>query len=217
MLQDFLITVIASAGVSSALAGLLLWLTKSWISERLKNSIKNEYDQKLETHKSQLKSQTDIEIEKLKSSLSIAAAMQSVKFSKLHNDRAEVIAETYSLLKNVYLTMNDYMKMFEPAGDKPREERREIAVKAHNEFHNYYPQKLIYLPALTAEKLESINKELVLIFNKFTFSVDLQQGAGDADKWIKLHEEMNGEMQETLKGLENEFRNLLGDESEHVH
>ena len=202
MFQDFLITVISSAAVSSALAGLILWLTKSWISERLKNAIKNEYDEKLETHKSKLKAQTDVEVEKLKSSLSIAATEQSVKFSTLHKDRAEVIANTYALLKNVYLTMQDYVKIFEPAGDKPRDERRQIAVDAHSEFRDYYPKKLIYLPASTADKIEAINSELVLTFNQFSFTVDFQQGGGGyADKWNKIFKKMNGEMQNTLKEL----------------
>ena len=191
-----------------------MWLTKSWISERLKNAIKNEYDEKLETHKSQLKAQTDVEIEKLKSSLSVAAAEQGVKFSTLHKDRAEVIANTYAFLKYVYITMQNYVKIFEPAGDKPRDERRQLAVEAHSAFRDYYPKKLIYLPASTADKLEAINSELVLTFNQFTFTVDFQQGRGDyTDKWNEIFKKMNGEMQETLKELEYEFRKLLGDES----
>ena len=76
MITDFAIQVITSASVSTALAALLLWLTKSWISERLKNAIKNEYDQKLESHKAQLKAQSDVEIEKLRSQLSISATEQ---------------------------------------------------------------------------------------------------------------------------------------------
>jgi hypothetical protein len=213
MLQEFLVTIISSAAVSSVLAGLLIWLTKSWISERLKNAIKNEYDEKLESHKSKLKAQTDVEIEKLKSSLSITAAKQGIKFSTLHKDRADVIANTYDLLKGVYLTLQDYVKIFEPAGDKPRDQRREIAVEAHSVFRDYYPKKLIYLPKSTADKLEAINGELVLTFNQFSFNVDFQQGAGDAEKWNEIFKNMNGEMQETLKELEDEFRKLLGDES----
>lgn len=213
MFKDFIITVISSAAVSSVLAGLLLWLTKTWISERLKNAIKNEYDEKFETHKSQLKAQTDVEIEKLKSSLSVAAAEQGVKFSTLHKDRAEVIANTYALLKDVYLTMQDYVKIFEPAGDKPREERRQIAVDAHNAFRNYYPKKLIYLPASVANKLEEINRELVRTFNEFVYTVEYQQGTGNADRWNEIFTRMNGEMQEALQEFENEFRKLLGDES----
>jgi len=213
MFQEFLITIISYVAVSTILTGLLLWLTKSWISERLKNAIKNEYDEKLETHKSQLKAQTDIEVEKLKSSLSITASEQGVKFSTLHNDRAKVIADTYAFLKDVYLTMQDYVKIFEPVGDKPREERREIAVESHSKFRDYYTKKLIYLPKTTADKLENINNELVKTFSQFSFSVDFQKGAGDSNKWVEVFEKMNGEIQDALKELEDEFRILLGDES----
>ena len=36
---------------SGAVSALLVWLTKTWISERLKHAIKHEYDEKLETYK----------------------------------------------------------------------------------------------------------------------------------------------------------------------
>ncbi|MGA4606693.1 hypothetical protein [Pseudoalteromonas maricaloris] len=213
MFSDFLIEIITSAAVSAVLTGILIWMAKSWISERLKNAIKSEYDQKLETHKAQLKSQMDVEVEKLKSSLSIAAAERHVKFSKLHEERASVIAETYSLLKDVYITLQNYVKIFEPAGDKPREERREIASKAHGRFREYYPKKIIFLPQKTAEKLEEIDMELVRTFNEFAWTVDFQQGGGDAMKWNEIFERMRGEMKLALGELENEFRKLLGDES----
>lgn len=213
MFSDFLLEIITAAGVSATLTILLLWLTKSWISERLKNAIKNEYDQKLETHKSQLKAQTDVEIEKLKSSLSIAAAERQVKFSKLHEDRAKFIADSYALLKDVYLTFQDYVKIFESAGDKPREERRKIASDAHLALRQYYPKKIIYIPKATAEKLEAIDIELVKTFNDFAYTVDFQQGTGNATKWTEIFERMRNEMKQALNDLEDEFRKLLGDES----
>jgi hypothetical protein len=214
MFSEFLLEVITAAGVSAILTGLLLWLTKSWISERLKNAIKSEYDQKLETHKSQLKAQTDIEIEKLKSSLSIAAAERQVKFSKLHEDRASFIADAYAFLKDVYLTFQDYINIFEPAGDKPREERRKIALDAHSALREYYPRKIIYIPKATADKLEAIDMELVKTFNQFSYTVDFQkQETVDAVKWGEIFEKMRNEMKQALNDLEGEFRKLLGDES----
>jgi hypothetical protein len=213
LFSDFILEILTSAAVSATLTGLLLWLTKSWISERLKNAIKSEYDQKLETHKAQLKSQTDTEIEKLKSNLSIAAAERQIKFSKLHEERANVVAETYARLKDVYTALADYVKIFEPAGDKPREERRKIAFDAHVSLREYYPKKIIYLPKTTAEKLENIDSELVRVFNEFAITVDPMKEPGYADKWMKIFDRMKGEMREALGSLENEFRELLGEES----
>jgi len=45
---------ILSGGISG---GLLVWLLRSWISERLRQAIQHEYAQKLETHKAELNSQ----------------------------------------------------------------------------------------------------------------------------------------------------------------
>lgn len=58
--QDIILSMISSAAVSGALAGVIVWLSREWISTRLKASIQHEYDQKLEAHKAQLKSENDI-------------------------------------------------------------------------------------------------------------------------------------------------------------
>ncbi len=156
MFIDFLLEIITAASVSAALTGLLLWLIKSWISQRLKHAIKNEYDEKMTTHKVELKAQSDVEIENLKSRLSIVATEHQVRFSKLHQERADVIAETYSLLKELYFRLGDYVKIFELAGDAPKEKRCDDAAEAHKQFHGYYPKKLIFLPKKTAKKVQDI-------------------------------------------------------------
>jgi hypothetical protein len=82
-------------------AGLAVLLMRTWLSEKIKAQIKSEYDEKLETHKAQLKAQSDVEIEKLKSELSIAAAQRNVRFSRLHERQAEIIAEVYEALSEL--------------------------------------------------------------------------------------------------------------------
>ena len=72
---------------------------------------------------------------------------------------------------------------------------------------------MIYLPKIAADKLETIDSEVVEIFHRFLNNVELQQGANDANKWDDIFEKMNGEMQDTFKELEDDFRRLLGDES----
>ena len=55
--------------------------------------------------------------------------------------------------------------------------------------------------------------ELVRTFNEFANTIDLQQGSSNANKWTEIFKKMKGEIKEALGELENEFRNLLGDES----
>jgi hypothetical protein len=65
---------LAAAGLTSgAVSALILWISKEWLTEKLRARIKGEYDEKLESHKAQLKVQNDVQIEQLKSQLSIAA------------------------------------------------------------------------------------------------------------------------------------------------
>lgn len=206
--------IISAAAVSTTVTGLLVWLFKSWISEQLKNAIKNEYDEKLETHKAQLKAQSDVEIEKLRSQLNLAASEHEVRFSKLHEKRADVIAVTYSLLKELIIRLADYVKVFEPAGDTPKEQRRDAAAEAHRIFRDYYADKLIFFPKVTASKLEKIDLELVKTFNEFVFRVDNTKVAGKTEKWVEIFKRVEGDIKTALGELEDEFRRLLGDESE---
>lgn len=215
MISYFILQLIASAGVNAALSGFIIWITKSWISERLAQSIKNEYDQKLETHKAQLKAGSDIEIEKLKCELNISANEHQVRFARLYEKRAEVIAETYALLKELYTCLASYVKPFESVGDTPREERRKEAHEALTRFKSYYATKLIFIPGEIASKLEEIDKELVGAFNEFYLGVERVQASGGdgVAKWIEIVGRVNEEINAALRGLETEFRKLVGDES----
>ena len=47
MVLDFILEILPSATISGLLTAALLFLTRTWVSERLKNAIKAEYDQKL--------------------------------------------------------------------------------------------------------------------------------------------------------------------------
>src|SRR5680860_642754 len=81
-------SVFSSLLTSGALTATLLWLTKTWIGERVKNDIKHQYDQKLETHKAELKAEQDVAIEQLKADLRIAAFEHETRFAQLHAKRA---------------------------------------------------------------------------------------------------------------------------------
>lgn len=58
-LSEFLLTLISSAGASTALASVIIFLTRNWISERLRQSIKHEYDLKLTHLNNELKAESE--------------------------------------------------------------------------------------------------------------------------------------------------------------
>lgn len=52
MIKEFALYVLTSASVAAALMGGVIWLLREWIGERLKSSIKHEYDREIEHYKS---------------------------------------------------------------------------------------------------------------------------------------------------------------------
>ena len=79
--QEAAISVLPSVAASSALTGIVVWLSREWISARLKASIQHEYDQKLESLKAQLKADSDVALVELRASIERHAALLSVAHS----------------------------------------------------------------------------------------------------------------------------------------
>ncbi len=208
-MSAIVVDAIFSIGSAALTASGILFLAKTWMSERIKNSIKNEYDQKLETHKAELKAKSDVEIEKLRSQLHVTATEHTIKYSRLYEKRAEIIAETYSTLKALLDALNEYVKPFETSGDPPREDRYKTLVEAHKSFYRAYSSKLIFFPKSVADKLNTINKECVKAGNSFRYFVDVKDKQGDIKKWIEISDTVENKINEALLELENEFRKIL--------
>jgi hypothetical protein len=71
---DFVLSAVASGGVAG---GAVIWLSREWISVRLKSSIQHEYDRKLEAHKSQLKTEQELAILDIKTAVTRDAALHA--------------------------------------------------------------------------------------------------------------------------------------------
>ena len=63
---DLLTVVTSSATVAGATAGFILWVGRTWISEHIKRAMEFEYAQRLETHKSQLRAENELALERLR-------------------------------------------------------------------------------------------------------------------------------------------------------
>lgn len=210
--QDFLLTILTSTALSSMVIGLIMFIAKTWLSERIKQSIKAEYDEKLEAYKVKLSYESNIEIEKLKSSLAIAATQQNATFAELHNRRVDAIAEIYFGLMKFYAAVEDYIKIFEVTGGATRRERRDVACQASMTFTPTLQKNKIFLPVRIAKLIDSANSELISIANAFTFQVD-QTNQPDTKTWIELTNKLNNDFKAALLELEKEMRQELGDKN----
>jgi hypothetical protein len=95
---NLITTILTSASVSAALTAVIVWLTKNWIGERIKGSITHEYNQKLESYKSQLKKEHDQEIERLKAELGEVSSERNARRDYEYEARKKLYSKYEPLL-----------------------------------------------------------------------------------------------------------------------
>lgn len=82
-MSDFSITLISAIGASGLTTAAIVFLVKTWISERLKRSIEHEYATKLESHKAILRAEHETALEKLRADAAKDRAVQSAATTTL--------------------------------------------------------------------------------------------------------------------------------------
>lgn len=214
-MSDFFWQVITSSAVSALLVAALVFLSKSWISERLKNAIKHEYDQKLEAHKAKLKSEADVSVEQLKSRLNLVAVEHSVQFSRLDSRRAETIAKMYTLLVRFHRRTHIFVSV---SGWSPNEKREDLAAAKSSlvELMRYYDEHRIYLPASLCQQIDDLIKDMSRRASEFSLFVEVGEEALSPDarvamdkKWNEVSSYFDNEIPSMRKKLEDELRRVL--------
>jgi ribosome-associated translation inhibitor RaiA len=107
-------SLLTTLGSNALLLGAAAWVIKTVITEQLKRDT--------DSFKARIEADANIEIEKLKSSLQIAATEHQVRFSRMHERRAEVIEEAYKKLTDIFREGKRFVKS---AQGNPTEKRRE--------------------------------------------------------------------------------------------
>lgn len=101
---------------ASVLAGIILWLLKNWITERLKNDIAHESNKELEKYKNQLSTEAKRELEELRTQVekerSIFSAATSARFfgqKAAHERKLNAIEKTWESILNTKSKINPYI------------------------------------------------------------------------------------------------------------
>lgn len=205
-------TILLSFGGNAVLLVILGVLGKSLLEKLLaRDTLKIE---------AALKAEYANEFEKLRSELAVAAAERNIRFSKLHERRAEVVDEMYGLLRNLHYRLNDYVRVFEPTGYKSKEERRKDVEEASKLFFDFYLRNKLFLSKVAVKKVEEFDKIHKKYLYQFFYGVERKRKNGiendeyyedRAEKWDVIFNRVNEDLTILLDEIENEFRKLLGD------
>jgi hypothetical protein len=129
-LTSLFLTVIASGTVSS----LIIYLAKSWITERLKHAIAHEYAQKLEAHRATLKSDYDVQLERLRAEnakqLAIEASARSSlsdAYKAAHERRLAAVERAWAFMLSIRSITPSYIPISDLLSDEEQKNLPKIA------------------------------------------------------------------------------------------
>ena len=122
-------TVISSIVASSGVVGILGWLSREWISARLKKSIQHEYDVELE----KFKVLQQKELEGYKAGYKKALAENEIRFSWWHEEKAKAIKDVYNDLAELTFCLQ-YMQSLETDPRWQIEGREQVRSKLISRF-----------------------------------------------------------------------------------
>ena len=192
-------------------SGGLLVLAVAWLARTL---VKQSLSRDLEKFKAVLSSH-DLSVERLKHELQIVANERAVVVAKLHEKRAEVVAQTYSLLVDTQSACADLAAPFDWSGAPSKGEKYKAAFSAARDFYVYFDKHKIYLPPEACTKIESFvegMREKAIGFGIYVDGSPWNQGAVKEkhEAWDAAWKHMKDEVPAAREALENELRSLIG-------
>ncbi len=209
--QDVITTVGVTTGGGSVLLGASAWLIKKVLTSKLERDAV--------AFKIQLKADADQEIEKLKASLQIISAEHQVRFSKLHDKRAEVIAELYKRLVQVF--WRGQMFVLTSENNPTAYQKAEFAKteKEVRELFFFFDENRIYLPESVCTLLDKFIGEIrgnvyaAGIFGRIE-NPNEHTSQQSQDAFTKGYEAFEKQIPAARRVLETEFRGILGVEKD---
>jgi hypothetical protein len=190
-------------GGASVLIGAIAWLIKSLMSHFMSKDI--------ELYKNQLKSSSELEIEKLKNELKIQEQKHDVMFSKLHSKRIEVIDELYKLVQDVIGLAAGFGGCFIFGASTQRKKSADNLFDACGNLASYYNAHRLYLSPDIVLHLDSLVKMIAGIVNEYAASSYMADSESEYvkrfQKEIWSHEK---ELMQISEEIESEFRALVG-------
>jgi len=190
-----------------------LVLAAAWLATKL---IESHLNQEIEIFKARIKSDSDSEIENLKSRLQVAAKEREIAVNWLHQKRAASIEGLYTALVDLRLAVRVVLDFCSPR--KPSDIRN-LTSNAVNKFHQTYEAYLkakIFLSPVTREKIDKVLlgiQDPIVMYNLYLYNYDDHELHTLSDVKDHAWKEIRDVVPAALDELEYDFRQVLGVET----
>src|SRR5262245_48409101 len=116
-------------------------------------------DRDIEEHKARLKTESDREIESLRVLLKKDTFEHEVRFRKLHEKVADVLAEVYTHLAKCYASVGNYVSILDRPNE-PKEEKLKVVTQAGQDFVESVNKNQLFMPKEIRDTLGEFNQLL---------------------------------------------------------
>ncbi len=191
------------------LLSILIFLPKNWLLERLKNSIKSEYDKELETHKANLKRDYDVQIEKMKAEI----AEKQFRFSHIFEKTATAIADTHQHLIELHDTVYAQVILIEGTNDPERKKLIGLLGERWQTFDAFYKRNRIFIPKNTDKAIGVFTNSLINLqqqYSRFLMAEKAQINMQALERHEKAIEDLLNTIPKLRSALVDEFQQILG-------
>jgi len=138
-----------------------------------------------------------------------------VRFSKLHDERAEVIKQLNSKLVKMEKSLRSYMNPLQYENAPSEEEQQKIAAQSAGNFIWFFDENRIFFKTNVCDLMEDIYKIFRKAWIDFhiyhdSFSLSRVVQSRKAELRLDAYNSIKERFPELRKQLEDEFRKILG-------
>jgi hypothetical protein len=218
--QEILIASGGNATLLIVLGFLARSMIQTWLAKDIKKfetDLKSAADYELERLRQELKFKGDASIEHLKSQLQLTAVEHQVRFSNLHEKRAEVIADLYKRLVEAFWDSERFI--FQIGHAQPEHQEAYLATeKRLLDFYIFVETHQIYLPericGLLANFIDVLRKAVIGVYVYGGIDYPNPQTLKERkETFMAAYEAFKNDLPVAKQALVDEFRKILGVEN----
>jgi len=200
---EFILELLKTLGTTAIVIGAAAWVTRSVTTHFL--------SRKLEAYKIELKGESDKNIEAVKSRLQIMATERQIIFSRLHEKRAEIVAESYAKIYEVHVkAVGLGGDIFQSGLRAPKERAKQISDDC-SKFNDFFQQRRIYFSeevGTTMDDFVKLIRDTDAAISRAPDNLDLSNK--DGEEAYRRMADLVDQLPQIKEVIEKDFRTLLG-------
>jgi hypothetical protein len=199
---------ITAIGGSALLFAVFGFLSRSIINHFLSKDV--------EKYKIDLRAENERSLEELKTSLKIIAFEHEIRFSRLHDKRAKIIAELYTRLVGLVHAAEQFVSLFQNPQGPNKLDLFKIVMDEMEKFMPYFEKNRIFLDDSLCGKVDKFLDVLTKPVYQFLGAIAPEEESNVDNTreklglWFAAWNSVKDDVAMARKELECEFRNILG-------